>query len=56
MPRSYFLSELEAGAGVAAAGAGVLAAGAALLESDDDLLPFDEALVLSPEDFGLALP
>jgi hypothetical protein len=49
------LSELDAG--VDGVEAGALAAGAVELESDDGLLLVsDEELLLSPDDFGLALP
>jgi hypothetical protein len=51
----YFLSELGAGA----EGAGVEAvveAAAAGVDEVSELLVLDDVLLLSPEDFGLALP
>jgi hypothetical protein len=48
------LSELDAGAAAGVEGvAGAVAAG---VEEVSELLELDDVLLLSPEDFGLALP
>jgi hypothetical protein len=53
---SYFLSELAGAGDDVVAGAAGAEVAEALSEPEDDLPESDEELLLSLEDFGLALP